>query len=87
MILILIYFISDNNFIKQNQLEGYKEQIIKPRKSIHFGFVRIDRVDEEARNNLFVLNSETPSPIIDIKTAALNDKRSFFTAEFPKSYL
>ncbi len=42
----------------------------------------IDRVDEEASNILFVLNTDTPSPTSDMNTAALKDKRS----RFIKSY-
>ena len=56
-------------------------------KLFYFVWVNIDWVDVEAMNSLFVLNNETPTPIIDMKTAALNDKRSLFTAEFVTSYL
>ncbi len=45
----------------------------------------MDRVDEAASNILLVLKTDTPTPIIDINTAALNDKRSLFIELFIKS--
>jgi hypothetical protein len=55
-------------------------------KRDHWDLVKMDRVDEEASNNLLVLKTDTPSPKSDITTAALNEKRSLIIAEFVKSY-
>lgn len=46
---------------------------------------RIGRADDEASRIWLVLNTDKPSPKSDIKTAALNDKRSLFSNEFGKS--
>lgn len=55
-------------------------------KNFYEDLLNDDRVDEEASNILFVLNTDNPTPTIDINTAALNDKRSLFIEEFRKSY-
>ena len=47
---------------------------------------RIGRADDEASRIWLVLNTDKPSPTSDMKTAALNDRRSLFNNEFVKSF-